>query len=106
MLNTFLRVLAILRFTAMAVWIACAASTRPAPVRSPAKARASEPSQTHVMYASRFFRQESQAEHGVPDEMAIILIVSAVVHTSALRGKAGAWNMVVGTRYRRPGARV
>ena len=33
--------------------------------------------------------------------MAIIFIVSAVLHTTALTGKAGAWNMVAGKRYRR-----
>ena len=51
-----------------------------------------------MKYASKLLRQESQAEHHAPDEMAIILIVSAVVHTTELRGKAGAWNMVVGKR--------
>ena len=74
----------------MAVRIACVASTRPAPVRSGPKARACSPSQTHAIYAFRFVRQESQAEHVVPDEMAIILIVSAVLHSAALTGKAGA----------------
>ena len=56
----------------MVVWIACAASTRPATVRSPTKARTSQSSHTHAKYAPRFPRQESQAQRAVPDELAII----------------------------------
>ena len=41
----------------------------PVPVRSPAKTRACSPGWTHVKYASRFFRQESQTQHAVSDEM-------------------------------------
>ncbi len=33
--------------------------------------------------------------------MAIIFIVSAVLHTTALTAKAGAWNIVLAKRYRR-----
>ena len=80
----------------MAVWIACAVSTRPAPVRSLAAARACEPSHTHAKCTCKFLRKESRAEHSVPDEMAVILIVSAVLHTTALTGNACAWNIVTG----------
>ena len=87
----------------MAAWIACAACTLAAPVRSPAAARVCSPSQTHAKYASRFPMQQSEAKHAVRDGMAIVFLVSAVVHTTGLRGKAGAWNMVVGKRDRRRG---
>ena len=48
----------------MAAWIACTAAT-------PAGA-GSIPSQTSARHASRFLGQESQAEHAVSDEMALI----------------------------------
>ena len=52
-----------------------------------------------VKSASRFPRQESHAQHAVADEMALLFVVSAVLHTTALTEEAGAWNMVLGKRY-------
>ena len=55
----------------MAAWYSVQLLLRPVLVRFRAEALVQSPSQTHVKYASRFLRQESQTEHAVPDEMAV-----------------------------------